>query len=176
MPVVVGAVFGVVAVVLAYVRLGYWSPWWVVLVVVPCCAALMSTASDWAEVGEALTAAQYLSVVLAVYACVPETDHVPLLLAALVGYAIVRLAGWATEPPAATFAVGMLLLVTTAMMGAAGRTSAYLGALIALASLMVLPLARRHTPNLAPTTNWLIVVTVGVLDLLAARTIGIAGT
>jgi hypothetical protein len=40
----------------------------------------------------------------------------------------------------------------------------------------VLPLARRHTPNLAPTSSWLIVIAVGVFDLVVARTIGIAGT
>lgn len=172
----VGALFAVVALVLSFVRLGYPSPWWVALVVVPCCAVLVAAVPDWAEAGEALSAAQYLSVVLALYACVPETDHVPMLLAALIGHGIMRLVGWTTRTSAATLAVGVLLLVTTGLMGAAGRTSAYLGVLIVMASMTVLPFVRRRRPDLSPATSWLIVVAVGVLDLVAARTIGIAGT
>lgn len=170
-----GAVFGVVALVLSYERLGEWAPWWAIMLLLVLTPAAVATSADWEAIGEGPASVQVVLAAGAMYACVPETDQFGLLVAFFIGYGALRASG---RPPQTLLVlpVSVLLLATAGMIGAVGRWSAYVGVMVSLASLLVVPMWQRRFGQMSERNLWLIIGALGAVEMVAARTVGIAGT
>ncbi|MDO9173710.1 MAG: hypothetical protein Q7V62_02830, partial [Actinomycetota bacterium] len=97
-----------------------------------------------------------------VYACVPETDQMPLVVAALAGGAVIE--QLRRRPlPAPAVAVGWALVAWSALYGASGRPSALLGGLFALVPPLAAAVVGRRGVVCAATVGVTWVVVAGVV-------------
>lgn len=118
----------------------------------------------------------------AIYLCVPETDQIPLVAAAVVTVVLIEaIARW--RFPLVVIGALAAWVMWAGVFGATGRQSALIGTLVAWWPVAILPLVARlpfvARPSLASTGNWTRGVVVGigaVAAVVTARTGALAPT
>jgi hypothetical protein len=169
-----GFAVGTLAVVLGRSTFTRWPPVWAVIVGVLLCAAVAAATPEWVKCGEPFASAQVALALAAVYSCVPEPERIPLFLAVVAAYAIVQACVALAPAVGVTIPLAVALLSAALFTGAANRASAYVGSLLALASMLGVPIAMRLRPSMSPRTTLVTVGVFGAAAMVAARTIGIA--
>ncbi len=139
--------------------------WWAVAAVVPlCCVAVAAYAWLSAAVPLGFGPLTLAGIGLVGAACVPETDHLPTLIATCVSLAIIE---WTIrcrlDPPWAVLAAGAILMWGL-LYGAVGRPSALVGGLFAWWPLLLGGVAAWITSG----SRWHTIAAIGLGALAAA--------
>lgn len=171
-----GAVIGVLSIVLGRATFTMWPPWWAAVLVVVVCASVASLIPEWEGCGEPFASIQVATSLGAVYACVPEPREIAIFLGAAVAYAAAQMTMEMSSSVRLTMPISLGIVATAGFTGAANRPSAYLGVLMCIASLLVLPVLYRTRKVTSSGASYATVSIVGVVTVVLARTIGIAGT
>ncbi len=108
----------------------------------------------------------------AIYGCVPETDHIPVVALVLVAGFVIELATRRTMP-IAWFVASLGLVMWAGMFGATGRERAIVGTLFAPWPIVLVALTERLVPRRRPSgrvSGLVIPAIAGIAVLVVART------
>ncbi len=109
---------------------------------------------------------------VAVYACVPETDHVPSIAVTLAGVAVIERAQGHTIP-LLCHAIAAALVLWAGVYGAAGEQRGLIGTLFAFWTVIMPVVVVRFLPRVIGSAGW---VRVGIGGLAGAAALTVART